>query len=283
VHAALHFAALFAVAGSLVAFGGSREAPLPMHEDEPTPDRVAPSTEPAPSDDGGDDDDDTDGDDGADDEGDSLASAALADGPDGGKRKPPRGGCPSTMVRAGPFCIDRYEAPNRRGARPFVMQSANDANAWCSDHHKRLCTEDEWIGACQGEERRTYPYGNEHVDDRCNDDKPWQKVDEALLAKWPSPEAKAHAKEIYQATPSGSKRKCTSEAGARDMTGNVEEWVLRTRDHANNYPYILIGCYWAGCYGGNKPTCHSTNNAHGPEFRFYETGFRCCKDAAIKK
>jgi hypothetical protein len=282
VHAALHFAALFAVAGSLVAFGGRRGAPLPVPEDEPTPGGVAPPTEPAASD-NVDDDDDTDGDDGADDEGDAPANDALAEGPDGGKRKLPRGGCPSTMVRAGTFCIDRYEAPNRRGARPFVMQSANDANAWCSDHHKRLCTEDEWIGACQGEERRTYPYGNEHVDDRCNDDKPWQKVDEALLAKWPAPEAKAHAKEIYQATPSGSKRKCTSEAGARDMTGNVEEWVLRTREHANNYPYILIGCYWAGCYGGNKPTCHSTNNAHGPEFRFYETGFRCCKDAAIKR
>jgi hypothetical protein len=65
-----------------------------------------------------------------------------------------------------------------------------------------------------------------------------------------------------------------------DLTGNVEEWVVRTREHVNPWPYVLIGCYWAGCYGGNKPTCHSTNNAHGPEFRYYETGFRCCKDAA---
>jgi hypothetical protein len=222
-------------------------------------------------------DDGADGEDAPDDE-----PQALADAPDGGKKKLPHGGCPSTMVRAGNFCIDRYEAPNRRGGRPLVMQSANDANAWCADHRKRLCTEDEWIAACQGTEHRTYPYGNEHVDGRCNDDKTWMKVDEALLAKWPSLEAKEHAKQLYQATPSGSKRKCTSEYGARDMTGNVEEWVLRTREHANAYPYILIGCYWSGCYGGNKPTCHSTNNAHGPDFRFYETGFRCCKDVAKK-
>jgi len=295
VRPALHFAALFVVAGLLVAFGGAREghdrAPAdrddaadPAIDDRPAPvEGAAPGGPAAGADVGvgveGDDGAD-DADDGADEE---AEGASLADAPDGGKRKPPRGGCPSTMVRAGNFCIDRYEAPNRRGAHPFVMQSANDANSWCTDHHKRLCTEDEWISACQGDERRSYPYGNEHVDGRCNDDKAWQKVDEALLAKWPSPEAKAHAKEIYQATPSGSKRKCTSEAGARDMTGNVEEWVLRTREHANSFPYILIGCYWAGCYGGNKPTCHSTNNAHGAEFRFYETGFRCCKDAAGKK
>jgi hypothetical protein len=290
VRSALHFSALFAVAGSLVAFGGARETPT-VPDGPVDPASTAPAAgegsdpvDPRVAE--GDDDDDADPANDAieiEDDGAVAAGASLADAPDGGKRKPPRGGCPSTMVRSGNFCIDRYEAPNRRGAHPFVMQSANDANGWCTDHHKRLCTEDEWVSACQGEERRTYPYGNEHVDSRCNDDKPWQKVDEALLAKWPSPEAKAHAKEIYQATPSGSKRQCKSQAGARDMTGNVEEWVLRTREHANAYPYILIGCYWAGCYGGNKPTCHSTNNAHGAEFRFYETGFRCCKDAAGKK
>jgi formylglycine-generating enzyme required for sulfatase activity len=268
VRPAISFASLLLVAGSLLALGGERQ---PLGRDSREDDAPAMNE-----------DDDATGEIAADGEEDELTDDEredlLLDRPDGGRRRLPRGGCPGPMVRAGNFCIDRYEAPNRRGARPLVMQSANDANEWCSDHHKRLCREDEWIAACQGEERRTYPYGNEHVDGRCNDDKPWQKVDEALLAKWPAPEAKAHARDIYQATPSGSKRQCKSEAGVRDMTGNVEEWVVRTRDHANDWPYILIGCYWSGCYGGNKPTCHSTNNAHGPEFRFYETGFRCCKD-----
>jgi formylglycine-generating enzyme required for sulfatase activity len=188
------------------------------------------------------------------------------------------------MVRVGGFCMDRYEAPNRRGAKPLVMQSANEAVAWCAAHNKRLCTEDEWIAACEGEEHRTYPYGRQHVAGRCNDDKPWKKVDEGVLAKWPVHEAVDEAAQLYQATRSGSKRECVSQAGVSDLTGNVEEWVVRTREHAATsgptpWPYILIGCYWAGCYGGGKPTCHSTNNAHGPDFRFYETGFRCCKDA----
>jgi sulfatase modifying factor 1 len=186
------------------------------------------------------------------------------------------------MVRVQEFCVDRYEAPNRRRAKPLVMQSANDAVSWCAEHRKRLCTEDEWITACEGDEHREYPYGEAHVDGRCNDDKPWRKVDEATLAKWPAPEARDLAKELYQATPSGSKRKCVSGAGAHDMTGNTEEWVVRTREHDNDWPYLLVGCYWSGCYGGGKPTCHSTNDAHGPEFRFYETGFRCCRDAKVK-
>lgn len=198
---------------------------------------------------------------------------------DGGLRVRAHGGCPSSMVRVEDSCIDRYEAPNVRGAEPLVMQSANDAVAWCASRHKRLCTEDEWIRACEGADHRSYPYGRVHVDGRCNDDKPWREVHEATLAKWPSAEAREHARELYQATPSGRDRKCSSEAGVHDLTGNVEEWVVRTREHANPWPYLLAGCYWSGCYGGSKPTCHSTNDAHGPDFRFYETGFRCCRDA----
>lgn len=273
----LRFASPLLVCVSLAAFGGQSDLRPP-----PADDTQADIDEPAADDDAtqNDDDDDPaapDSDDGA---GDDVAWLAA----DAGKKHVrPRGGCSSNMARVSEFCIDRYEAPNRRGARPLVMQSANDAIEWCSAHHKRLCTEDEWISACQGEEHRPYPYGSEHVEARCNDDKPWRKVDEATLAKWPSEEARAHAKELYQATPSGYKRKCASETGVRDLTGNVEEWVTRTREHANDWPYLLIGCYWSGCYGGGKPTCHSTNDAHGPEFRFYETGFRCCRDAGAKR
>jgi formylglycine-generating enzyme required for sulfatase activity len=204
-------------------------------------------------------------------------------GVDGGRRPQKRGGCPLSMVRQQDFCIDRFEAPNRRGEKPLVMQSANDAEAWCSARRKRLCTEDEWEAACEGDERWAYPYGPIRVDRRCNDDQPWRKVNEPTLAKWPAPEAKAHVKELDQRAPSGADVQCVSQAGVHDLTGNVEEWVVRTREHANAWPYVLIGCYWSGCYGGGKPTCHSTNDAHGPEFRYYETGFRCCRDAGLSR
>ena len=271
MRSAFRLTSLFLLGCSILASAAPRAGALTPPEDETS----------SPEDDEGDGTSDEWADDEPDDVqgGDDEAPSAEAE-TDAGRRKRPRGGCPAGMARVREFCIDRYEAPNRRGAKPLVMQSANDAQAWCSAHHKRMCGENEWTAACQGEERRLYPYGNTRVDGQCNDDRPWQKVDESTLAKWPASEAKAHAKDLNQATPSGSKRKCVSEDGVRDLTGNVEEWVVRTREHANGFPYILIGCYWSGCYGGGKPTCHSTNDAHGPEFRFYETGFRCCRDAA---
>ena len=185
------------------------------------------------------------------------------------------------MVRVEDYCIDKYEWPNRQGAKPAVMQSAIDATSKCESQAKRLCTEDEWIRACEGTEKKAYPYAEEHEDSRCNDDKVWRHVEEGTLAKWPVDEAKTHNESLYQATKSGAKKGCKSDDGVFDLTGNVEEWVKSTRGH--QHEKILIGCYWSGCYGGGKPTCHSTNSAHEQSFRFYETGFRCCKDAASGK
>ena len=93
-----------------------------------------------------------------------------------------RPGCPKDMARVGDTCVDRYEAPNHKGSKPLVMETAMEAEDWCALRHKRLCQEDEWISACEGAQRRTYPYGNEHEDGRCNDDKEWRTVNEATLA-----------------------------------------------------------------------------------------------------
>lgn len=199
------------------------------------------------------------------------------------RAKAPKSGCPKDMARVGDSCVDRYEAPNKRRGRPLVMQTSAEAEDWCALKGKRLCREEEWIAACEGANKRQYPYGTSHEDARCNDDKEWRQVNEPVLAKWPASEAKSHTKELYQAAKSGSKRGCKSDTGVYDLIGNVEEWVVRTRGHTNDHHHILVGCYWAGCYGGGKPTCTSSNSAHGPGFRFYETGFRCCKDAAKKR
>jgi formylglycine-generating enzyme required for sulfatase activity len=182
------------------------------------------------------------------------------------------------MALAGDFCMDRFEAPNVAGAEPLVMQSALTADAWCAERGKRLCTEHEWDAACQGPDVSTYPYGDTYEPGACNDDKTWIAPDEQTLATWPSQDAQDEVARLYQAAPSGSHPACAGAYGIFDLTGNVEEWVVRTKYHVNEYPHVLKGCYWSGCYGGSKPTCLSTNPAHASAFMFYETGFRCCSD-----
>ena len=45
-------------------------------------------------------------------------------------------------------CVDRFEAPNREGARAPVMIDFWDAMAVCEERGKRLCYESEWVTAC---------------------------------------------------------------------------------------------------------------------------------------
>lgn len=184
--------------------------------------------------------------------------------------------CPSDMVHIDAFCIDRYEAPNAKGALPLAMQTAYDAETYCEARSKRLCTESEWLRACEGTEARAYPYGDDYRPDACNDDKTWLSPDWPTLATYPSEEAIEEATRLYQGTPSGSHAACTSADGIFDLTGNVAEWVVRTLPHANGYDHVMKGFYWAGCYGGARPSCASTNPAHPGAFRTYEAGFRCC-------
>jgi formylglycine-generating enzyme required for sulfatase activity len=176
------------------------------------------------------------------------------------------------------FCMDRYEAPNQPGGSPLAMQSALDGIAWCSARGKRLCTEAEWVRACEGPSNWPYPYGTTYHRGTCNDDKTWIAPDWTVLATWPSAAAMAEAERLYQADPSGSRTGCVSDEGVYDLTGNVAEWVTRSFQHANDYDQVMKGCYWAGCYGGSPPSCSFTNPAHPGAFRSYEAGFRCCQD-----
>jgi formylglycine-generating enzyme required for sulfatase activity len=183
------------------------------------------------------------------------------------------------MVPVGAFCIDRYEAPNAKGEYPLALQTAYDGEAWCAARGKRLCTELEWVRACDGGRGRRFPYGDEHRAGACNDDRQWRPVDWKALARWPAPEATEEARRLYQADPSGSREQCVTEEGVHDLTGNVAEWVRRSEPAPRpGYDHVLKGCYWAGCYHEPQPNCTFANHAHPGSFRTYEAGFRCCAD-----
>jgi formylglycine-generating enzyme required for sulfatase activity len=184
--------------------------------------------------------------------------------------------CPADMVAVAGFCMDRYEAPNKPGVAPLAMRTATDGVAYCAALGRRLCTEAEWVRACQGPAGLPYPYGTTYQHSRCDDDKTWKIPNWTTLGTWPSAAAMAEAQRLYQADESGKRTGCVSAEGVYDLTGNVAEWVVRSFPNSHNYDHVMKGCYWSGCYGGSPPSCAFVNPAHPGTFRTYEAGFRCC-------
>lgn len=168
-------------------------------------------------------------------------------------------------------CMDVHEWPNRAGAMPPVMMSFLEASASCASVGKRLCTEFEWELACEGPETWPFPYGHAHEPGACNNDKPYKGYSQKKLSSKDPKVREAETRRLYQAEASGSRPRCTSPFGVVDLVGNVEEWVLTSRPE---WPYesSLKGGYWAKAWSG----CRGTNDSHGPLFRFYDIGFRCC-------
>jgi formylglycine-generating enzyme required for sulfatase activity len=176
----------------------------------------------------------------------------------------------ATPIRA---CMDRYEWPNTKGALPVVMESYVEAQRSCASVGKRLCTEYEWETACEGPDARPWPYGYRFEKGVCNTDKTYRPVSEAKLASKNVAVRERETQRAWQGEPVGTHPACVSPFGVEDMTGNVEEWVHTSRPEWQ-YESSLKGGYWSKPWAG----CRGTNDSHGPQFRFYEVGFRCCKD-----
>jgi formylglycine-generating enzyme required for sulfatase activity len=184
-------------------------------------------------------------------------------------------------------CIDRYEAPNQKGVKPLLMQTAPQAEAWCAERSKRLCTEDEWLRACRGTAGWDFPYGPKYEEHHCNHDKRFIPPRWKTLHRWPAPAGKAEAARLDQSEPSGARETCTTPEGVFDLTGNAAEWVVKTQAHPEacldaeqaKHRHVVQGCYWGKCYRKpHQPRCGYVNCSHPGRFRSYEFGFRCCKD-----
>jgi sulfatase modifying factor 1 len=122
------------------------------------------------------------------------------------------------------FCIDRFEYPDRRGAYPWILVSWTDAEELCARNGRRLCTEEEWTFACEGEAALPYPYGYARDADACVVDKPAREVDEDALASNDTHRQVAELDRLWQGEASGTRPRCRSPFGVYDMTGNVDEW-----------------------------------------------------------
>ena len=168
-------------------------------------------------------------------------------------------------------CMDRYEAPNVRGQKPIVMLDSIQSEAWCTARGKRLCSEYEWETACEGPEHTPWVYGWTHDPETCNSGKVWKPFDAFVLMRG-GPGAQAETDRLWQGDVSGARPGCVSHDGVFDLNGNVEEWITSSRPR--QWPKALMGGFWAKGW----TECRGTNGAHETVFRFYEVGFRCCKD-----
>lgn len=171
------------------------------------------------------------------------------------------------------YCIDRHEWPNRVGENPAVYVDWHEAKAQCASLGKRLCRRSEWILACEGPKRLPYPWGFVRQPSPCNVDRAPIPFDVEALEN--VDERELELARLWQADRIGSHAACVSSFGAYDMAGNVDEWTDNLADDPHTrHPATLNGGYW----GPVRDTCRLTTKKHGPTFKFYQVGFRCCAD-----
>src|SRR5512140_913376 len=156
------------------------------------------------------------------------------------------------------YCIDRYEFPNKKGEYPLILINWVEAGDLCKSVNKRLCTEDEWTFACEGDEARPYPYGDGYTRDTtsCVIDATWRPYNPVAFADRSSEPMMRELDKLWQGQPSGARPACKSVFGVYDMTGNVDEW---TKSSQPGRPSILKGGYW----GPVRTRCRPSTRAHG--------------------
>ena len=230
----------------------------------------------------------------------ALCDPSIVPHPNAGKttEKPGVGGCPDGMIPVSDFCIDQFEATlvevstgedwspffnpgttevraiSVGGVVPQGYIDGDQAGDACTNAGKRLCTDTEWLRACEGPQGTTYPYGNTLELGECNDHRAvhpavqyfgtsdnsvYSMIDNPCLNQLP---------ESVDLT--GSLPGCITAEGAFDMMGNLHEW---TADPA--------GTFRGGYYVDTKingPGCHYVTTAHNTLHWDYSTGFRCCAD-----
>ena len=172
------------------------------------------------------------------------------------------------------YCIDRYEFPNKKGEFPLILINWVEAGDLCKSVNKRLCTEDEWTFACEGEEARPYPYGDGYTRDTtsCVIDATWKPYNPVAFAQRDGDPMMRELDKLWQGQASGARPACKSVFGVYDMTGNVDEWTKSSRPGRQS---ILKGGYW----GPVRTRCRPSTRAHGEMHVFYQQGVRCCADA----
>ena len=171
---------------------------------------------------------------------------------------PAAGGMMRISVNGHTFDMDVYEYPDKAGEIPAGGMKYPEAEAACKSVGKRLCTAGEWMEACRGKEMYLYSFAKEKkgFDDNkkaCNN---------------------IHSSR--SAAPSGSFRKCVSQDGLYDMSGNLWEWVEKSGTGA--WP-AKGGSYRDGELSHRCEFTFKLFESQAEKLSFDNFGVRCCRDA----
>jgi len=172
-------------------------------------------------------------------------------------------------------------AVTESGVMPQAYISRNEAEIACRASKKRLCHEDEWVRACKGPSNTTFPYGEEHKNQACNDHgrAPIQVLHGNLGAAAYGSASVMNDPQLDQLpgtlAATGSHTQCKTSGGAFDMVGNIHEWI-------DDPEGTFVGGYYLDTTL-NGTGCNYRTVAHGPSYHDYSTGFRCCADARPAK
>lgn len=160
------------------------------------------------------------------------------------------------------YCIDREEQHDATGL-PYGDQSWNSCKAMCESQGRRLCDEDEWNFACEGEEMKPYPYGYEYSFTICNVQRKPAVCNGKLC------DHRARASEFPL---------CVSGFGVAMMPGNTDEWIIVPRySHSQSPGLTMRSALKGGTYLHGRNRCRPKTTDHNETFTNPPSvGCRCC-------
>jgi hypothetical protein len=220
--------------------------------------------------------------------------------------------CPAEMalvaVAGGSVCVDRYEAavvqvlfdgreqpwPFDRpvdgvsvraivkpGVKPQAYISQVQASAACQRSGKRLCTDKEWLAACQGPRGHAFPYGDTYKKGACNEGRQSNPVNDCFgngagVFTYEHMNDPCCVNKPDTVAVGGAFSGCRSDDDIYDLHGNLHEWVDATTDRGNG---VFRGGFFVDAWVNGQGCAYKTT-AHAKTYHDYSTGFRCCANPA---
>ena len=192
-------------------------------------------------------------------------------------------------------CIDVFEFPNKPCELPLVWVAPVQAKVICELQGKRLCSQEEWTLACNGDPAGGKPtkfaYGDEMDLDVCNTSKPAGTFGPGCV---PDSASSAWKTCATNTEPTGSYPRCRSRFGVFDQHGNVAEIMTRLDPDGHWYDQLKGSAFFyvdvARKPDERPPKDRETypdHCAYEPRWHVelmteawhvnYHLGFRCCK------